>query len=97
MKRTAALGEAGVNPDEPAYPYGLRINLGADEIKKLMLGKDLQVGDEMILQGKVEVVGVNAGEMKDGKDDLRVELQITEMYLEDEKEQKPDSAKFYGE
>lgn len=69
--------------DVPDVPYGLRIQLGDDELKKLDLPKDCQVGDilHFVAMARVTSVSVNS----DGSGDkTRIELSITDMSVEDE-------------
>ena len=94
MKRTqSALGEPPISEDTPVYPYGLKINLGPEEIAKLMLDKELQVGDVLKISGMVEVTSVSAEELKNGKDEKNVSMQITDLYVEEEKDPS-DSIRF---
>lgn len=67
----------------PEYPYGLRITLTPDVLKRLDLPKMPEVGQMLGLHAVVEVVGVNADRAQNGGRDLRVELQITDMVLQD--------------
>ncbi len=67
------------------YPYGLRINLGGDELKKLKQRiQNFSAGDEVRLVCKAEVVRVSATETKDQALDGDLELQITDMEMENE-------------
>lgn len=66
----------------PEYPYGLRITLTPEVLKRLDLVKLPEVGQMMGLHAVVEVVGVNADRAANGGRDLRVELQITDLCLE---------------
>lgn len=71
-----------VMPSGPTekYPYGLRINLGNDQLKALGV-KDLpKVGETLPLHAMVSVVGVRSSETEDGSDN-NVELQITECMM----------------
>lgn len=61
------------------YPYGTRINLDQDSLDKLGIMKMPTVGDKIMIEGKCEVISVRQGE--DGKS---VELQITDMDLEND-------------
>lgn len=70
---------------QPKYPYGLKICLSENELKKLNLEGIPQVGKKFKAEILVEVVQVSAeggeGDMKEH----RVELQIKEMELKKEK------------
>jgi len=61
------------------YPYGTRINLDQDSLDKLGIMKLPTVGDKIMIEGKCEVISVRQSE--DGKS---VELQITDMDLEND-------------
>jgi hypothetical protein len=63
----------------PDYPYGLRITLAPEILRKLDLPKLPEVGQMMGLHAVVEVVAVSADRAQNGGRDLRVELQITDM------------------
>ena len=65
-------------PGKPKYPYGLKICLCEDELKKLDL--DLpSVGDVIDLRAFAEVTSVS-----DGAGGRRVELQIQKIAVENE-------------
>ena len=95
MKMSEDLRKDFAVPDSkgPKYPYGLRITLGPEELKKLEQ-KGLQVGDIKELKIKAKVVEVRADEGEGDVSENRVELQIVEM--ECEKEEKSDSTVLYG-
>jgi len=61
------------------YPWGTRINLESDTLDKLGITKLPNVGDKIMIEGKCEVISVRQSE--DGKS---VELQITDMDLEND-------------
>lgn len=67
----------------PEYPYGLRITLTPEVLKRLDLPNMPEVGQMMGLHAVVEVVGVQADRAQNGGRDLRVDLQITDMILQD--------------
>lgn len=71
-------------PEE--YPYGLRITLSSDALRKLQLSEVPDVGQMMGLHAVVEVVGVNYDGNVPGNKQLRVELQITDMCLKEKGE-----------
>lgn len=68
------------------YPYGLRITLSSEVLKKLQLSEIPEVGEMMGLHAVVEVVGVNYDGVAAGSKQLRVELQITDMCLKEKGE-----------
>ena len=70
------------------YPYGLRISLGEDELKKLGLDADCDEGDYLDIRAFATVMSVHkeAG-------NTRVELQIEKMSVECEDDEQPDDEK----
>jgi len=76
--------DAGLMSSGPEYPYGLRITLAHEILKKMDLTKLPEVGSRMGLHAIVEVVGVNADRAMNGGKETRVELQITDMCLKTE-------------
>ncbi len=84
----------------PKYPYGLRITLDQEQIDKLNLMKMPGVDDEFKFHGEVKVVAVRSVENEEGEGGEKhsIELQITELYLKEDKEEKPSAAQvIYGE
>jgi len=73
------------------YPMCLRLYLGPEEIKMLGFEKLPELNSNMILSGKVKVVGLSTSEHGD-----RLELQITDMDLGPEKKEQSSEEKFYG-
>lgn len=65
------------------YPYGLTLTLCEDELEKLNLDDNCDVGDMIDLRAFAEVTSVSK-HMIDGKARCRVELQITRMAVENE-------------
>lgn len=80
-KRSATLLADSVEADTPEYPYGLRINMDDDSLKKLGITELPEVGTTMTLQARVEVVSVSQHESDNGKH-RDMSLQITDMALE---------------
>lgn len=70
-------------PDQPAYPYGLRLELDDDVLDKLGLGTLPKVGTTKMLMAQVDVVSVSESESAEGGPDKRLGLQITDLSLED--------------
>lgn len=86
MKEQAS--PADVAPDMPVYPWGLTVRLDEDSLDKLAIEKLPEVGGERMLIAKVRVVSVSSNEHDapkgKGKHKHRnVELQITEMAIDD--------------
>ncbi|MCK0554658.1 hypothetical protein KFO32_16580 [Pantoea ananatis] len=74
-------GENGQTETRDEYPWGLRITLNSDALKKL--GIDLpKVGDMMALGGLAKVVGVSVRESENSDSHSQVDLQITDMGIE---------------
>lgn len=67
--------------DGPEYPYGLRICLGTDELKKLGIEKLPELGKEIAISAKGTVCAVSENENLYGKNQS-LDLQITDMELE---------------
>ena len=86
------------NPDgAPDYPSGLRLFLGEEEIKKLMVGGVLpkmpDLGEMLELRAMVKVAEVGEDVEKGDQKQRRIVLQIEDMGFYNEKS---DSEKFYG-
>ncbi len=93
MKMSKAEAKAEAMPamaERPEYPYGLCIRLGKEEIAKLGL-KAPTIGDAFDIDAKcvVKSMSASAGE---GGDYMSIELQITDMELESDAEDKKDNA-----
>ncbi len=78
--------------DQPEYPYCLKIYLGPKELDSLGVKELPQLGSFMMMMAKVKVVSQRLDEGA-GK---TMEIQITEMSLEAEREKNPIQA-LYGE
>lgn len=83
--------------ENPKYPYGLTIRLENESIEKLGIGEIPESGKKMMVIAEVEVVGTNVRSMSNGKDHKSIELQITDMSLNDKEKKKEASDKLYGE
>lgn len=77
------------------YPYGLRINLDHESLEKLGLSKLPEVGSELMIMAKVQVVGTNESESIEGGEYNNLSLQITDMKLEKTKKKSSEEA-LYG-
>lgn len=80
----------GAALDQPIYPYGLSICLCKDEIEKLGLEDEMEVGDMVHLHCLAKVTGVSKNETTSGSN-LRVELQITHIAAEGEDEENEEA------
>ncbi len=67
----------------PKYPYGLCINLDDDQLEKLDLDGECEVGDVIHLCAMARVTSCSANETEGGTK-RRIELQITALAVEDE-------------
>ena len=79
-------GEVSSVIEKPSYPYGLRLYLDPESVKKLQL-KDPQVGQKMMLEAVVEIVSVNAEVIKGDQKAVSVGLQINEMSVDSAKKE----------
>lgn len=70
-------------PEQSIYPYGLCISLTQDELEKLQLEPDCQVGDMIHIAAMAKVTSISQYETTESSN-CRIELQITHMALEDE-------------
>jgi len=78
-------------PKAPQYPYGLRITLQKEQLERLGLSKP-EMDKELKFEASAKVVSISAENEVGDENDLRVELQITEMYLKkEEKDQSIES------
>ena len=75
--------------DEDSYPYGLRINLDSGTLDKLGIKNIPAVGETIVFEAKATVIG--SRQPADKSTTYRsVELQITEIDLEDLKEEESE-------
>jgi hypothetical protein len=74
--------------DEPRYPYGLCINLGKDELEKLGITALPKVGTEMMIMAKAYVKMTRAYETQGEGQDMGIELQITDMEIQGNQQQR---------
>lgn len=85
----------------PSYPWGLCIYLDQFALDKLRMKiEDFTIGDEMALTAVVRVVGLSMREREGGESYQSVDLQITQMDLEEAQEitkVKTTGDKIYGD
>lgn len=77
----------------PDYPYGLCICLGEDELQKLGLDENPEIGDMLHLHAMAKVTSVSQSESEGVGKNRRVELQITHMVGENEDEENEEADK----
>jgi hypothetical protein len=87
-----------IESDEPRYPYGLCISLGKEELAKLNITALPKVGGEMMITAKAIVKSTSAYDTQGEGQDMRVELQITDMGLgqTDDAQNENRASKLYG-
>lgn len=68
------------------YPYGLSISLTHDELAKLGLDANCEVGDMLHLFAMAKVTNVNSN-ASESSQSCRIELQITHLAVESEDEE----------
>lgn len=89
ISRDYPMGGAAAKIGQPMYPYGLCIRLGTDELAKLDLATKLAVGDIIDMRCFAKVTGVSENSTTDGTNS-NVELQITQMAVENEADEDGD-------
>lgn len=94
-KQAEQMGDT-VKSDTPEYPYGLKIHLDNECLKRLALEELPEIGEEMMLVAKVQVTDVHQSERQGEGPYMSVGLQITDMELSEAKEEKDTSSVFYG-
>ena len=76
------------------FPPGLSISLTEDELEKLDLDDDVEVGDMIDLRAFAKVTSVSKHD-RGGKQCCRVELQIVNLAIEDESTEEPGEDEGY--
>ena len=87
------LNSTNVDIPKNIYPYGLCICLTQDELDKLDLDPNCEVGDMIHLNALAKVTSVSKRETEDGND-CRVELQIIYMAVEDEETEQVEAPRY---
>lgn len=82
-KKAAEERYKAMEPAAEEYPYGLCITLGKDELAKLGVAKLPPVGEAVYLYVATKVTRVSASASEQGDDSQCVDLQITQMALEE--------------
>ena len=97
-KKGETMLAADVESDRPEYPYGLRISLDSESLKKLGITEMPELDSEHKLVALVCVVSTSQYESQGSDEPHRsVELQIEKMTLTPAKEEDGDPAqRLYG-
>jgi len=82
--------------DSPRYPWGLNIGLENEVLENLGIEKLPSVGDVVVICAKARVESVSMSENQDKTKNRRVQLQITDMEIEDDIEEEGVAKKLYG-
>ena len=82
--------ENEIQENAPVYPYGLCISLCKEEIDKLDLEDDVEVGDMIHMHSLAKVTSVSKRDTVSGTD-MRVELQIIAIACENEDEENEEA------
>lgn len=85
MELSAAEAKQEVSPESeaPKYPWGLCISLDDEALKKLGMDKLPEVGTKMRLMAMVDVSGVSTYSSQNNEGHRSMDLQITEMSLDE--------------
>lgn len=83
-------------PKAPKYPYGLRITLNSEEMKKLGFNDAPDMDQVFELKGSAKVIEVANTEEQGDVASYRVELQIVELELSGSKEEESNEQTLYG-
>lgn len=83
---SAIVGLGNIN----VYPYGLCISLCQEDLDKLDMEGDMDVGDLIDLRAIGKVTSVNKRDTENGAD-CRVEIQLTHIAIEDEEDEEEEA------
>lgn len=87
--------------DAPVYPWGLQVRLDEKAIDKLGIAKLPKVDGELMLVARVRVTGVQSNEHSTGGEKTHkhksIELQITDLALDDVPAEKSEAQTLYGD
>ena len=99
LKMTQAEAKAEgytATPSVPEYPWGTSLTL-VDEVAKALFPEMPQVGGSVSLDAMATVSYVNIVQQQDGKSRVSIELQLTDLEIEEPEEDKPSPAQvMYG-
>lgn len=67
-------------PEQDAYPWGMRLNLEKEELKKLGIKtQGRKVGDKVMVVAEGEIVEISSRQTMNGEDRDRMELQLKKL------------------
>ena len=69
------------------YPWGLQVTLNTEQLKKLDLPNDCEVGDMIHMFSMCKIISKSSRTKLDGERDDCITLQITDISVEDEDEE----------
>lgn len=75
----------GVDSDSPNYPYGLRLSLGNDDLKKLPGLKKADMKDAVTIRAVGHIVAMRQNDTQAGKD-RTIEIQIEKLSINGEED-----------
>jgi hypothetical protein len=78
-KKTSGNKAMAGSMDEPPYPYGLKIHLDHEDLKKAGIESMPEVGGDVHLRAKARVVGARAEKTEGDSERRHLELQITHL------------------
>lgn len=83
--------------EQEKYPWGLRLNLSADELEKLGIDKLPEVGEPFTIEAVGYVCDVSQSETEGGKPRRSLCIQITDLELEEGVEEDEEDESERGE
>lgn len=86
---------AAIAPEAPQYPYGLRLHLDTETLKKLGIENLPELGKEMSVVAIAKVCETSKSESEYGKNKC-LGLQITELAVESLSPKKDMAEEIYG-
>jgi len=87
---------AGSELTQPAYPYGLRLELNDESMKKIHIESMPEVGTKVLVHAVAQVERVSENQTQEGKRQ-DMSLQITELGFEPYKGKKATEKILYGD
>ena len=88
--------EHSIVRDEPKYPYGLKIHVDENTYEKLGLSDVPTVGEKYMIIAVAEVCDVHQAKYEGDEAKICMGLQITEMDIKKNKEEKNAADTLYG-